>query len=145
MARELLSISLRGIFSVSLKISRARKENVRFLFKDALGEVLYTYAPRYCSLFGGTSFSSQVEKAAKEAKLDISLSKVRPSVPYQPFRNSGYQGFQYSGGASQYFYRHRQRGRRGGNRSRGGGNRGSGYNKSGYQKAKRGSGAGKKE
>ena len=143
-ARELLSISLRGIFSVSLKISRARRENVRFLFKDALGEVLYTYAPRYCSLFGGDSFASQVEKAAKEAKIDLSWSKPRPSFPYQPFRNSGSQGFRYSGGASQYINRQDQRGRRGGYNNRGGSSRGNNYNKSSYQKPKRGSGASKK-
>ena len=57
-ACELLSISLHGIFSVSLKISRARRENVRFLFKDELADVLYTYCPCYCSLFDGDSFNS---------------------------------------------------------------------------------------
>ena len=124
-----------------MKLSRARRENVRFLFKEVLGDALYKFAPRYCSLFGGDGFNSQVEKAAKEAKIDISWSKNRPSVPYQPFRNQGYQGFRYSGSAGQYF--HQQRGRRGGNRSRGGGYRGN--NKSGYQKSKRGSGSGKKE
>ena len=139
-ARELLSISLRGIFSVSLKLSRARRENVRFLFKEVLADVLYNYAPRHCSLFGGDGFGPQVEKAAKEAKLDISWSKSRPSTSYQPFRNQGYQGFRYAGGASQYFQN--QRGRRGGNRGRGSGYRG---NKSGSQKSKKGSGSGKKE
>ena len=126
--------------SVSLKLSRARRENVRFLFKEQLADVLYNYAPRHCSIFGGDGFGSQVEKAAKEAKLDIAWSKSRPSAPYQPFRYPGYQGFRYNGGASQYF--HNQRGRRGGNRSRGSGYRG---NKSGSQKSKKGSGSGKKE
>ena len=140
-ARELLSISLRGVFSVSLKISRARRENVRFLFKEVLADALYNFSPRYCSLFGGDDFNSQVEKAAKAAKIDVAWSKTRPSVPYQPFRYPGYQGFRYSGSASQYF--HQQRGRRGGNRSRGGSNRGN--SKSGSQKSKRGGGSGKKE
>ena len=143
-ARELLSISLRGIFSVSLKLSKARRENVKFLFKEALAETLYSYAPRTCSLFGGDSFCSQVEKAAKEAKIDISWSKNRPSAPYQPFRNAG-QGFRYTGGANQYFYRQQQRrGRRGNYRSRGRGYGNNNYNK-GYQKPKGGSGGTKKE
>ena len=34
-ARELLSISLRGIYSVSLKISHARRDNARFLIKNS--------------------------------------------------------------------------------------------------------------
>ena len=76
-AREKLSISLQGIYSVSLRISRARRENVRFLFKFALAEVLYSFDPSHSSLFGGSSFSSQVEKAAKEPKLDLTLSKSK--------------------------------------------------------------------
>ena len=66
-AREKLSISLQGLYSVSLRISRARRENVRFLFKFALAEALYAYDPTHSSLFGGTNFSTQVDKAAKEA------------------------------------------------------------------------------
>ena len=151
-ARELLSISLQGIFSVSLKLSKARKENVRFLFKENLAEVLYSYSPRYCSLYGGDSFNSQVEKAAKEAKIDISWSKSRPAIPYQPFRNAGYQGFQYTGNAGQYF--RRQKGRRGGYGPRGRGNYGNntnnygnnyGNNNNNNKKNQRGYGRGKKQ
>ena len=151
-ARELLSISLQGIFSVSLKLSKARKENVRFLFKENLAEVLYSYSPRYCSLYGGDSFNSQVEKAAKEAKIDISWSKSRPAIPYQPFR-AGYQGFQYPGSAGQYF--RRQRGRRGGYGPRGrgnygnnnnyGNNYGNNNNNNNNKKNQRGYGRGKKQ
>ena len=92
-ARELMSISLHGYFSVSLKISKARRTNVRFLFKEALAEVLYTYPPNHVSLFGGVDFSSQVEKAAKEAKLDLSWS-AKPKKK-QPFRapNKGFQKY----------------------------------------------------
>ena len=89
-ARELLSISLHGYFSVSLKISKARRTNVRFLFKEALAEVLYTYPPNHVSLFGGEDFSSQVEKAAKEAKLDLSWSaKPKKKQPFRP-QNKGF-------------------------------------------------------
>ena len=105
-----MSVSLHGMYSVSLKISRARRENVRFLFKEALAEALYAFNPSYSQLFGGSSFSSQVEKAAKEAKIDLSWSKPGPSKQ-QPFRSSGSQGFQYSGGAGKYFSR-QSRGRR---------------------------------
>ena len=45
-ARNLMSISLHGIFSVSLKISGARRENVRFLFKESLADALYTFPPQ---------------------------------------------------------------------------------------------------
>ena len=144
-ARELMCISLHGIFSVSLKISRARRENVRFLFKDALAEVLYTYSPRYCSMFGGESFNSQVEKATKESKVDLSWSKSRPSVPYQTFRNQGFR----TGGSSAYYHRQTQRGRRGSSRSRGGynnnNNRNYGYKKSSSNKSRGGSGGGKSQ
>ena len=140
-ARGELSISLHGIFSVSLKISRARRENVRFLFKEALADILYSYPPRYCSLFGGDSFNSQVEKASKESKIDLSWSKSRPTVPYQPFRN---QGFRTGGntGYTGYYNRQTQRGRRGNYRGRGGYNN---NKKSGFQKSKRGSGGGKSQ
>ena len=95
-AREKLSVSLQGLFSVSLKISRARRENVRFLFKYALAEVLYGYDPNYHSLFGGTSFSASIESAAKEAKLDLAWAKPppKPKQSSMPFRNSNQQGFQ---------------------------------------------------
>ena len=99
-AREKLSISLQGLYSVSLRISRARRENVRFLFKFALAEALYAYDPTHSSLFGGTSFSSQVEKAAKEAKLDLTWSKPKPksySQSFQPFHVYGQRGFQNRG------------------------------------------------
>ena len=91
-ARELMSISLQGLYSVSLKISKARRENVRFLFKEALAEVLYTYAPNHVSIFGGDSFSSQIELAAKEAKLDLSWSSYKPKKKL-PFRKTAHQGF----------------------------------------------------
>ena len=99
-AREKLSISLQGIYSSSLRISRARRENVRFLFKYALAEVLYSYDPTHSSLFGGSSFSSQVEKAAKEAKLDLTWSKSKQktySQGYQPFQSYGQRGFHNRG------------------------------------------------
>ena len=96
-AREKLSISLQGLYSVSLRISRARRENVRFLFKFALAEALYAYDPTHSSLFGGTSFSTQVEKAAKEAKLDLAWSKPKPKTYSQPFHVYGQRGFQYRG------------------------------------------------
>ena len=99
-AREKLSISLQGIYSVSLRISRARRENVRFLFKFALAEALYAYDPTHSSLFGGSSFSAQVEKAAKEAKLDLAWSKTKPknySQSFQPFHAYNQRGFQYRG------------------------------------------------
>ena len=91
-SRELLSISLHGYYSVSLKISKARRSNVRFLFKEALAEVLYTYPPNHVSLFGGEDFSSQIEKAAKEAKLDFSWSAKQKKK--QPFRAQNSKGFQ---------------------------------------------------
>ena len=95
-AREKLSVSLQGLFSVSLKISRARRENVRFLFKFALADVLYGYDPNYHSLFGGTSFSAAIESAAKEAKLDLAWAKPppKPKQSSMPFRNPNQQGFQ---------------------------------------------------
>ena len=108
-SREILNVSLRGIYSVSLKISTARRENVRFLFKEALAEALYSYLPNHSQLYGGTSFSSQLEKAAKEAKINISWSK-----PKQTFRQNYSQGFQYSKGAGKFFthqYNKNQRGR----------------------------------
>ena len=94
-AREKLSITLQGIYSVSLKISRARRENVRFLFKFALAEVLFSFDPTHSSLFGGSSFASQVEKAAKEAKLDLTWSKPKskPFNTFQPFPSYGQGGF----------------------------------------------------
>ena len=94
-AREKLSISLQGIYSVSLRISRARRENVRFLFKFALAEVLFSFDPTHSSLFGGSSFSSQVEKAAKEAKLDLTWSKPKSKTfnSFQPFQAYGQGGF----------------------------------------------------
>ena len=110
---------------------------MRFLFKEALADVLYTFAPRYCSLFGGDSFNSQVEKASKESKVDLSWPRARPSVPYQPFRS---QGFRTRGTARFYQDRQTQRGRRGGYRNRGYYNY-DGYNpnyrKSGQQKSKK--------
>ena len=84
-AREMLGVSLRGMFSVSLAISKARRENVRFLFKPALADVLYDHEPTHLSLFGGTSFVSQIEKASKEAKLDLTWGKKKDAK--QPFRS----------------------------------------------------------
>ena len=99
LAREKLSISIQGLFSVSIKISRARRENVRFLFKYSLAEVLYTYDPNHHSLFGGTSFSASIESAAKEAKLDLAWAKPPPKPKQSsiPFRNYNQQGFQNRG------------------------------------------------
>ena len=98
-AREKLSITLQGLYSTSLKISKARRENVRFLFKFQLAEVLYGFQPNHISLFGGTSFSSQIEISAKEAKLDFSWAKTssKPKQSYMPFRKYGQQGFQNKG------------------------------------------------
>ena len=85
-ARRQLSLSLMGLFSSSLQLSGARRENVRFLFKKSLAEVLYSYQPSHESLFGGSSFHSQLEKVTKEAKLDLSWSK--PSTSFRSFRPS---------------------------------------------------------
>ena len=98
-AREKMSISLHGIFSVSLQISHARRSNIRFLFKEALADALFSHEPNHTSLFGGTDFSSQVEKAVKEAKLDLSWSKAK--LYKQPFHKPGFQG---SNNAAKYFY-----------------------------------------
>ena len=99
-AREKMSISLHGIFSVSLQISHARRSNVRFLFKEALADALFAYEPSHASIFGGTDFCSQVEKAAKEAKLDFSWSKSKSSK--QTFRSR--QGFRGSFNAGNYYH-----------------------------------------
>lgn len=136
-ARELMSVSLHGMYSVSLRISKARRENVRFLFKEALSEVLYSYEPTHSSLYGGDSFSSQVEKAAKEAKIDLSWSASKTKGSGRPpFRRYGSQpqGFQYSGGARKYFSR-QPRGRT----STPGARRNTYTPKSGSQKPKSGS------
>ena len=106
-ARRMISKSIHGLYSISLKISKARRENVRFLFKEPLGEVLYGYEPNHVSLFGGTDFASQVEKAAKVAKLDISWAKRPRST--QSFRSRGSQGFRGSRGG--YSNRYPARGR----------------------------------
>ena len=110
-AREKLSISLQGIYSVSIKISRARRENVRFLFKFALAEVLYSFDPTHSSLFGGSSFSSQVEKAVKEAKLDLTWSKPKSktSFSFQPFQAYGQGGFSNRGRGRGRFQQRRGR------------------------------------
>ena len=102
-ARELLSISLRGIYSVSLKMSHARRENARFLIKNpALAETLYSYLPTHSQLFRGTSFSSQLDKAVKESKIDLSWNKAQQKKNYSHFQNG--QGFhQYSKGAWKFF------------------------------------------
>ena len=132
-ARELMSVSLRGIYSVSLGISRARRENVRFLFKDSLADALYAYDPNYSSLFGGKDFPSQLEKAAKEAKIDLSWSK-NSQKKSQPFRSYGYQGFRYNKGAAKYFSRPSYKGRQ-----KTSGYKGNRYQKSGAGKNKSGS------
>ena len=98
-AREKMSITLHGIFSVSLQISHARRSNIRFLFKEALADALFSHDPNHTSLFGGTDFSSQVEKAVKEAKLDFSWSKSK--VNKQSFHKPGFSG---SNNAAKYFY-----------------------------------------
>ena len=102
-ARELLSVSLQGHYSTSLKISKARRENVRFLFKEALAEALYSYEPNHVSLFGGKDFPSQVDKASKEAKADFSWDKSK-----KPFHKAQSQGFQGKG-ANKYFSRQQGR------------------------------------
>ena len=104
-ARRMISKSIHGLYSISLKISKARREIVRFLFKEPLAEVLYSYEPTHLSIFGGTDFASQVEKAAKVAKLDISWAK-RPRTT-QTFRPRGSQGFRGSRGG----YNNKARGR----------------------------------
>ena len=101
-----MSISLHGIFSVSLQISHARRCNIRFLFKEALADTLFSNEPNHTSLFGGTDFATQVEKAAKEAKLDLSWSKSKAFK--QPFRKPGF-GFQGSNNAAKYFYQRSNR------------------------------------
>ena len=104
-ARELLSISLRGLYSVSLKISHARRENARFLIKNTnLADALYSYLPTHSQLFGGTCFASQLEKAAKEAKIDLSWNKPPKRTN---FHTQGSQGFHYNKGAGKYFWRHK--------------------------------------
>ena len=103
-ARELLSVTLQGQFSISLKISKARRDNIRFLFKESLAEVLYSYAPTHASLFGGKDFASQVEKSAKEAKLEFSWNKSKKSS----FRNQGSQGFTGSKNSAKYYKRQGQ-------------------------------------
>ena len=102
-ARELLSISLRGIYSTSLKISHARRDNARFLIKNkALAETLFSYPPTHSQLFGGNNFGSQLEKAVKESKIDISWNKSQPKKFFPQSQNN--QGFlQYSKGAGRYF------------------------------------------
>ena len=102
-ARELLSISLRGIYSTSLKISHARRDNARFLIKNtALAETLFSYPPTHSQLFGGNNFGSQLEKAVKESKIDISWNKSQPKKFFPRSQNN--QGFlQYSKGAGRYF------------------------------------------
>lgn len=90
----MIAMSVHGLYSASLKVSKARRENVRFLFKESLAEVLYGYEPNHVSLYGGSDFAPQVEKAAKVAKLDFSWSKKKS----QPFRARGPQGFRGSRG-----------------------------------------------
>ena len=97
--RRMISKSIHGIYSISLKISKARRENVRHLFKEQLADVLYGYEPNHVSLFGGTDFASQVEKAAKVAKLDFSWAKKRGYT--QAFHSRGSQGFRGSRGGYQ--------------------------------------------
>ena len=95
-AREQLSVSLGVLFSSSLGISKARRENVRFLFKPALAEALYDAEPNHASLFGGSCFSSQLEKASKTAKLDSTASKRQDFC--QPFRSRlGFLGQRFLG------------------------------------------------
>ena len=104
-ARELLSITLQGQYSISLKISKARRENVRFLFKESLADSLFNFAPNHISLFGGTDFASQVKKAVEESKVDFSWIKNKK----KPFQQSTSQGFQ-GRGANKFFNRRQGRG-----------------------------------
>ena len=98
-ARELLSISLRGMFSVSIGLTRGRRENVRFLFDYSLGQALFSTDPTYKQMFGGKDFDSQLEKATKAAKLS-----VRPFSRNwkQPFQSSN-KGFHFDKGTSKFF------------------------------------------
>ena len=124
-ARRMISKSIHGLYSISLKISKARREIVRFLFKEPLADVLYSYEPNHVSLFGGTDFASQVEKAAKVAKLDISWAKRPRST--QTFRSRGSQGFRGSrGGYNKYPTRGRNYDRRQGSSQSKRGGRGKG-------------------
>ena len=98
-SRELLSMSLRGIYSVSLKISNARRENARFIIRNtSLAEALFSFPPTHDQLFGGSSFSSQLEKAVKDSKIDLSWNKSQRKSSFQ-------EGFQYSKGAAKYIVR----------------------------------------
>ena len=118
-AREILSVTLRGFFSVSLGITKSRRENVRFLFSDqSVATSLYSYEPNSQSIFGGKDFVSQLEKANKESKIITLLDKKNNKGKF--FRGkstTGFsKGFQYSKGASKYFGRAGSTGyRRGGN------------------------------
>ena len=97
-AREQLSVSLGCIFSASLGISKARRENVRFLFKASLADSLFDTEPNHTSLFGGTSFATQLDKASKEAKLDSNINRKEFR---QPFRaRPGFLGQRFLGGYS---------------------------------------------
>ena len=137
--RRMISKSIHGLYSISLKISKARRENIRFLFKDSLADVLYGYEPNHVSLFGGTDFASQVEKAAKVAKLDFSWAKKPRSN--QAFRSRGSQGFRGSrGGGYNYSYNSNNSTRGRQNYGRQGASRAYGYKKN----PKRGRGAPKK-
>ena len=101
-ARELLSMALRGIYSVSIKLSYARRENARFLIRNpSLAEALFSSPPTHSQLFGGSSFSSQLEKAVKDSKIDLSWNR------YQK-KSSFHEGFQYSKGAGKYIVRNSQ-------------------------------------
>ena len=102
-ARRLITMGVHGLYSISLKVSKARRDNVRFLFKEELAEVLYGYEPNHISLYGGSDFASQVEKATKVAKIDLSWSK-KPNYS-QPFRSRGSQGFRGSRGGGYNHYR----------------------------------------
>ena len=117
-ARRLITKSLHGLYSISLKISKARRENIRFIFKEHFADTLYSFEPNHVSLFGGTDFESQVEKASKISKLDFSWSKT--SRASQSFRSRGSQGFRGSRGSYYSHYsRSSARGRRGASQSYG--------------------------
>ena len=95
-------MALCSIYSVSIKLSYARRENARFIIKNpSLAKALFSSPPTHSQLFGGSSFSSQLEKAVKDSKIDLSWNR------YQK-KSSFHEGFQYSKGAGKYIVRNSQ-------------------------------------
>ena len=95
------------LVSSSLDISKARRENVRFLSKMAVADVMYEYEPSHVSLFGGKSFVSQIEKASKEAKLDLSWGKKDSQQPFRPLQGFQARRFQHRFQENRFYGRYR--------------------------------------